>query len=225
MNNILKNTHIFSELSNAELNTISEKVKYAKFKAGTKICSLGDPGGSLFIIYKGLVKVSKKITPKKELVLARLAPGDSFGEMSLFDQRTRSADITALENTETIIIEQKSLIECIKTSPLIAIKIIALLSKKLQHANEYIEFLAFSTLKQRLNNFLISFWNKNGPDKNGTCKIPFAVQEIADFFGVTLESLAKVLAELKKTKAIKVLKEKITIKDIDILKNTCASKT
>ena len=55
----------------------------------------GDTGaGALYIILQGNVRV-RKMMGGKENILATLSDGDLFGEVSLFDHGTRSADIVA----------------------------------------------------------------------------------------------------------------------------------
>ena len=60
-------------------------------------CSaIGDPGEELFLIKQGSIVVSKPVTGRVEQVLARLEPGEVFGEMSVFgDERHRSATVQA----------------------------------------------------------------------------------------------------------------------------------
>jgi CRP-like cAMP-binding protein len=62
--------------------------------AGEAILREGDPGDTAYLILEGEVSV-RKFTENGELELARLGPGDIFGEMCLVDEKPRSASVIA----------------------------------------------------------------------------------------------------------------------------------
>ena len=68
-----------------------EVQKFTKFETLVKE---GDPGGAVYIVLEGMVRVRKMISGRED-VLATLGAGEMFGEMSLFDDSKRSADIVA----------------------------------------------------------------------------------------------------------------------------------
>ncbi len=70
-----------------------------KFQAGETIFREGNPGNKLFIIRQGSVMLTKNIDDA-ELPLTELGPGEVFGEMSLVDERPRSA--TAVAATDVV---------------------------------------------------------------------------------------------------------------------------
>ncbi|MFH1034071.1 MAG: cyclic nucleotide-binding domain-containing protein [Pseudomonadota bacterium] len=72
---------------------------------GFVLCREGDPGGSLFIISEGSVEISQD-SGGAPCLLARLGPGDFFGEMALFTGRPRVA--TAKASTACSLVEVKA---------------------------------------------------------------------------------------------------------------------
>ena len=59
-------------------------------------------GKNLFFVIEGSVKVTRLSKDGREVILAMLNAGDFFGEMSLLDGESRSANVIALENTEVL---------------------------------------------------------------------------------------------------------------------------
>ena len=57
-------------------------------------------GKQCFFVIKGSVKVTRLGKSGREVILALLNEGDFFGEMSLIDGDSRSANVIALENTK-----------------------------------------------------------------------------------------------------------------------------
>ncbi|HEC79855.1 MAG TPA: cyclic nucleotide-binding domain-containing protein, partial [Firmicutes bacterium] len=74
--------------------------KYGKvYKNGEVICKEGDKGDSMYIIYEGAVKITKR-AHDKETTLAVLKEGDFFGEMAIIDREPRSASAIAEGETK-----------------------------------------------------------------------------------------------------------------------------
>jgi len=74
-------------------------------KAGEEIFRMGDRGRNAYIIEKGKVEVSFLRDGKKHIV-AELGDGEIFGEMSMIDDAPRSATVTALIDTEVVVIQR-----------------------------------------------------------------------------------------------------------------------
>ena len=77
-----------------------------RFKPGATIIHEGTTGSYAYLIVSGSVEVSKQMGNEK-LVLSKLVKGNIFGEMSLIDEKPRSASIVALEDTEVKIITRE----------------------------------------------------------------------------------------------------------------------
>lgn len=214
MINVLRRTYIFSELTIEELSMIAKQISVKKFKSDSTICYDGEIGECFFIITKGSVKVSKFFENGKELILAILHPGDSFGEMSLFEEIPRSAHCFSVENTETAVLTKNALLKCIKSNPTIAIKLLSVLSCKLRAANGHLESVMFSSLKERLERLIISYYAKTN---QLPFILPYSQTKIAEILGTSRESVSRCLAELRKNGCLSSQGRKIIIRNIDTL--------
>jgi CRP-like cAMP-binding protein len=87
----LANVPLFSGCSQKDLQTVARAVKDIKHKAGTVVAREGDPGVGLFIITDGSTDVTVGGKP-----MAKLGPGDFFGEIALLDGGPRTATVTAV---------------------------------------------------------------------------------------------------------------------------------
>jgi NADH:ubiquinone reductase (H+-translocating) len=79
----------------------TERVTHAHYEAGEAIIRQGDLADAFYVIVRGTVQVVRE-ADGQETELARLAAGDSFGELGLLQQRRRSATVRALEPTDLI---------------------------------------------------------------------------------------------------------------------------
>jgi NADH dehydrogenase len=92
------------ELVNLRLDG-SRGVTREHFEAGDDVFRQGDLGDRLYIIVKGAVEVVRE-EPSGETVLARLGPGEYFGEMALLQRTTRNATVRAAETTDLLALPQ-----------------------------------------------------------------------------------------------------------------------
>jgi CRP/FNR family cyclic AMP-dependent transcriptional regulator len=91
----LQRVPLFSDLSRQELKRIASVFKERRFAAGETVIQQGSGGAAFFVINSGEASVS--VNGRQQRVLG---PGDSFGELALIDEGTRTATVTA--STELI---------------------------------------------------------------------------------------------------------------------------
>jgi signal-transduction protein with cAMP-binding, CBS, and nucleotidyltransferase domain len=91
----LRDVRIFQAFSDADRAAVDRALRERTLRKGHVLFREGDPGEEMFLVRRGHIVVSKAVTGPVEQVLARMGPGDFFGEMSLFDRAPRSATIQA----------------------------------------------------------------------------------------------------------------------------------
>jgi signal transduction histidine kinase len=76
---------LFASLLDSEIVRLLASMKRVSVPQGTLVIREGDPGGRFYLIIDGELEVIKALGTQDERFLGDLEPGDSFGEMSLFD--------------------------------------------------------------------------------------------------------------------------------------------
>jgi diguanylate cyclase (GGDEF)-like protein len=79
--------------------------------AGEVLFREGDAGNELYILQEGAVGVSISLPDGSEQEIAKFAPGDFFGEMSIFDNAPRSATCRALQRSSLYSLSKASFAE------------------------------------------------------------------------------------------------------------------
>jgi len=97
----LRQVAIFSSLPDPVLSELSEKVELVSFNKGDVIIKEGDPGGCLYLVRAGFVKVSKGPLDR-ETILTYLRDGSYFGEMALVREEKRAANVVAMTDVEAV---------------------------------------------------------------------------------------------------------------------------
>lgn len=112
----LKKVHLFSGLSEDDLNDLAQALADEPFKTGDVIIQQGTRGDTFYIIYSGTVKVVRSQN-KREQTLAHLVQQDFFGEEELFTKQTRTASIIAASDGSLLALHHSKLNDLLKRSP------------------------------------------------------------------------------------------------------------
>ncbi len=103
---------------------------YSIYNDGQVIFLEHEPGNELYIIQEGKVKITKFVN-NAEVLLAVLKKGDIFGEMSLLDNKPRSASAIAFGPVKVMAINKTNFEPTVQAHPEIATRIIELLSERI----------------------------------------------------------------------------------------------
>ena len=99
--------------------------------AGETLIHEGDLGDTAYSILSGQVRVWKRVSDG-EIELARLGPGAIFGEMSLVDEKPRSASVTTVEQTRVKELKRAQFLECFQQDPEFATSLLRVLLERLR---------------------------------------------------------------------------------------------
>ncbi|MEO6549846.1 MAG: cyclic nucleotide-binding domain-containing protein [Ferruginibacter sp.] len=128
---VLKTLSIFKDTPENILADLAPLMQEKEFEAAATIFDEGEIGDSMYIIYKGEVKIHKKNN-----TLAILRDKEVFGELSLLDAETRSASATASTDCFLYRIDQEPFFELMDERPEVAKGFIKILCQRLRAMNE-----------------------------------------------------------------------------------------
>lgn len=113
----LKTVRLFEAFAEPELLAFAARLHEKVLKKGQVLFREGDTGEEMYVVRQGTIVISKAVTGRVEQVLARLGPGDFFGEMSLFDHSPRSATIQADTDAGLLALDRDNLNLLIEVNP------------------------------------------------------------------------------------------------------------
>ena len=105
------------------------------YKDGELIFSEGEEGRDLYIIQKGAVRISKKIS-RGELELAEFKKGDFFGDMALLQSAPRFASARAVGHTRLVTVQPGGFLLKIRRDPTFAFEMLQQLSQRVRIASQ-----------------------------------------------------------------------------------------
>ncbi len=104
-NNFLRQVPIFSDLDENTIEQIAKLGSRKTFNKDIPVLLEHDTGSALFVIVKGKVKVTRQSEDGREVIITLLNESDFFGEMSILDGFSHSANVIAMEESELFIIQ------------------------------------------------------------------------------------------------------------------------
>ncbi len=212
---------IFSDLPEDTIAKIAQVGSTRTYKKDSIILMEDEVGGALFIIVKGKVKVTRTSNDGREVILNILTDSDIFGEMALLDGQTRSATVTAMEDSEIFIIQRNQFLEFLKEHPEISIALMQELSKRLRTADMQIKSLSLKDAEGKVATVILQLANDIGKIKQGIVeidKLPLQ-QDLANMAGTSRETISRTLHSFAKKGLIELEGSKLRIFNYERFKN------
>jgi CRP/FNR family transcriptional regulator len=212
---------LFAGLDGAVLEALADKAVNRKYRRGNVIFVQGEQGERCFAIVDGSVKISAYHSDGREAVIAVLGPGDVFGELSLFDQAPRSADATAIEETELLSLDTTAITEAIRAHPELAFTLLRVLGRRLRHTNEALQDIAFFDVPGRVARRIADLAESHGraTDEGVLIDLPLSQENLAQMVGATRESVNKALALLRRRGLVARVGRRYLVSDVDKLRS------
>ena len=187
------------------------------YPKNTMIFSENEPGTELYIIQRGVVKISK-IVEDNEVMLAMLKPGDIFGEMALLENKPRSASAIANEDVSVMVVNQEptSSAWC-RPSPSSSRKLTTLLAERLwliykQLANTLIQ----DPLGPALRRAAAAAGEEPGARRRGRpYTFHFGPKELLNMVGLSAEKGNPYIKKMFENKKMKLAEQKIATTDVE----------
>jgi CRP-like cAMP-binding protein len=112
-------------------------ITLSRYEAGEVIVQENDFGETAYLIGQGQVEVSKELDGQT-VHLAYLGAGEIFGEMSMIDEKPRSATVTAVTETVVSELRRDDFFNSFQTDPKVALALLKVLFERLREAHTMI---------------------------------------------------------------------------------------
>lgn len=103
---LLRQTPLFAEMSQAELEPLVPSTRVETYPAGRVILRERRVGAAFLMVVSGAVEVIKDMGTPEQRVVATLGVGDFFGELAVMKHVLRSATVKAVTETQCLVIQR-----------------------------------------------------------------------------------------------------------------------
>jgi CRP-like cAMP-binding protein len=217
---VLKRVPLFSELSRKHLERISEVAHQRSYHKDQVILIEEDIGQTLFILMSGQVKVSRISEEGKEVILAVMGAGDFFGELSLLDGQSRSANVTVIKDSEMMLIQRDDFLSLLSELPPIAINLLRELASRMRKSDSQIKSLSLKNAIGKVTGTIIRLADDIGVQDGNRVEISNVPtqQDLANMAGTSRETISRVIQKLVNQKYLNKEGNKLVILDLEKFK-------
>ena len=183
-----------------------------EFKRGDVLFREGEPGREMYVIQAGKVNITKTVR-ETEKILATLGAGEFFGEMSILNNKPRSAGAVVAEDAKLLVIDPKTFEAMIRGNVEIAVRLIKKLSDRLQEADEQIENLLLRDPSSRVVHYLWQAAVKRGRETPQGKVVTVNLNDLHGRMGISAQEVQDAVNRTAKARIISVVAEGVLVPD------------
>ena len=185
------------------------------FPRNNEIFGENEPADYAYRVISGSVRTYKILSDGRRQVGGFYLPGDVFG-LEFADEHTLSAE--AIGDTKVLVVKRTALNALAGHNASIAQQLFALTGRELRRVQDRI-LLLIKSAQERVAGFLLEMAERTS--EGNTIDLPMSRQDIADYLGLTIETVSRTLSALETSAAIEVSTSSRRI----VLRNRAALKT
>jgi CRP/FNR family nitrogen fixation transcriptional regulator len=174
-------------------NNSNRKIRLNEFtyKKGTEIYGENEPADYVYQVKAGAVRSYKLLSDGRRQIGAFHLVGDIFGLENGSEHRFTAE---AIQNTTVRLIKRQSLEMVAESDAMVTRNLLSMTTDNLQHAENHMLLLGRKTSLERVVAFLIEMDRRL--TAAGVIPLPMSRRDIADYLGLTLETVSRALSRL-----------------------------
>lgn len=159
---------------------------------GQVIVVEGDPIEHYYRILSGTVRLYKAIADGRRQVLDFLGESECFGLTGL---AWHSYSVEAVSRVIMVRYPRQHLEAAVRSDPALACRLFELACRELGQAQQQMLLLGRKSADERIASFLLSLVERQG---EGTCQLPMSRQDMADYLGLTIETVSRTISRFRR---------------------------
>ncbi len=208
-------------LHDDQLKVFSEISDEKEFRDKQTIFLQQGPSRHLYNITKGNIKIYKLLSDGRIQIIGFLYPGDFFGS---YKKGKYNYSSEAIGNVRLCVFRQEVLDEYLEKNMNLSKELLHITSHELTLAQDRMGVLGKMNANERVAKFILNISDQRARIgwQDNPISLPMTRQDIADYLGLTLETVSREITRFKTSKIIKILTSKqIFINNKQELANLC----
>jgi CRP/FNR family transcriptional regulator len=215
---MVRDTAVCGVLGEAELKCLRKLGSSLKLSSGETLFRQGDYISSVFTVTAGLIQTYRILPDGRRQVIGFHHPGDLV-DNSVSDAHDVTAE--ALGDTRVCAIPVRRFDAFVSEHPAMERELYVVAAKELAGAREQMMLLGRKTAAERLASFFLALSDRSKTDH--VINLPMSRSDIADYLGLTKETVSRVLAQLRNEGLIRLQSiDRVELLDRDRLRIVAA---
>ena len=186
---LMSETILFAGLDDDALAKVVEAGRDLEMLRGDVLFREGDDPDELFVVVSGRIAIANKSIDGRESMVALMEEGDLFGEMGLFDGRSRSAEARALETSVVTAVPYGPVRNLYQDDPALLWRVVAMLAGRLRTMDTALADSVFLDVTGRTAKRLLDL-----AGEEDEFSLPITQEELAGMVGASRERVNKAIA-------------------------------
>jgi CRP/FNR family transcriptional regulator, nitrogen fixation regulation protein len=166
------------------------------FSRNAEIYGEGEAADYIYKVLSGTVRTSKMLADGRRQIGSFYLPGDIFG-LESGDEHSFSAE--AIEDATVLVIRRSAVIALAERDNEVARELWQLTGRELQRVQGHI-LLLIKSAQERVADFLLDMAARGSDSR--IVELPMSRQDIADYLGMTIETVSRTLTQIEKSATI-----------------------
>lgn len=186
-----------------------------KVKRNAAVFSEGDPARHVYKLVSGAIRTCRVLMDGRRQIADFYLPGDFFG---LEGQTEHGFTAEAIADAVVISYPRSQLDQLAETRPAVQKLLVSLLCKGLSATQNHLVMLGRQTAHERLAWFLLDIMDRS--DDRTDLDLPMSRLDIADFLGLTIETVSRGISQFKRKHLISVAgSHQVSLKNVEALES------
>jgi CRP/FNR family transcriptional regulator, cyclic AMP receptor protein len=213
-----------SVLDDADQAALLDVARARRYDAGDVIVRQGARTREVHVLLEGRAAVVRTTPEGREVLLALRGPGDTLGELAAFDPAPRLATVTALEPLRSLAIDGQRFVGFLTDRPRAMLAMLRLLARRNRESDRRLVDTRVEEALTRLARHLLELGARYGAASADGLEldVPLSQQQLAAWVGVSREAVSAGLRTLREQGAVATGRMRITLLDIDRLRDIAA---
>ncbi len=185
-----------SSLRLAQTGPLSLMGAAMSFRRNAEIYGESEPADYLYKVLSGSVRTYKVLKDGRRQVGSFYLPGDLFG-LETGEAHTFSAE--AITATKVLVVKRSAVVALASRDNDVACQLLALTGLEIDRVRDHV-LLLVKNAQERVAGFLLEMADRSHSGKE--VELPMRRQDIADYLGLTIETVSRTLTQLESMDAI-----------------------
>jgi CRP/FNR family transcriptional regulator len=191
----VRNLAVCSALSPEQLPRLTALAGGRRIDTGQTLFQEGDAAEEVFSLTDGMLKLYKLMSDGRRQIVGFLVPGDFLG-LAFGQSYVYSAE--AVMPTSVCRFRRHQFLGLLEDYPAMEKEILGRTSTELAAAQEQMLLLGRKTARERVASFIVALARRRKIERNGTLPLPMSRADIADYLGLTIETVSRTFTLFRK---------------------------
>jgi CRP-like cAMP-binding protein len=208
---------LFAELDEPARRELARCARLTQVEAGEVVIERGEPAQALFAIQRGKLKVVAPRPGGRDATLHILGPGDVFGEVALFQEKGRTARVTALETASLLVLDRRDFMQLVQRSGELATRVLTLMARRLHDTIAHFDEATSLEVPQRLARKLLSLSQLFGAkeaDGRVSLMLSLSQSELAELVDTSRQSVNRLLSRWRDQGMLRMEDGRVVLLDL-----------